>query len=390
MIWNASPTTSLSPAAAASTFAPSFSPAATAAEEIVSLSPEPELPIASPEPALPSAEAIAAKAALRASYAAAPDIIWGANGHPFTAYPNISLEDQLDALQRLGMSHYRINLRPDGSTAGLDNLLRLATRRGISLVPVIVPDASFETDTAERLYTKSYEIARALAKRYRGRIKVWELGNEFENFAIIKPCEYRDDGTKYPCEWGPAGGVGELEYFGPRWRKVSAALRGLSDGVKAGDPSALRAVGTAGWGHLGAFDRMARDGIEWDISVWHQYTPGGEDSFQHLARFGKPIWITEFNYESGSTNGEEAQARGLVEMMTRHREIRGPYRIEAVFIYELFDEPYWTGAEAKMGLLHLKKNNRGFWQIGEPKPAYEAVRELIARGAQGLVPSSLK
>jgi hypothetical protein len=344
----------------------------------------------SPEPAGPSAAEIAEKEAIRASYAAAPDIIWGVNGHPFTGYPDIGMEVQLDTLKRLGMTHYRVNLRGDGSVLGLDRLLGLAEKRGISIVPIILPEISFEKDTPDKIYGIAYALGRRLAKRYAGRVKVWELGNEFENYAIIQPCEMRDDGTKYPCEWGPAGGVGPLEYYGPRWRKVSAALRGLSDGVRAGDPVALRALGTAGWGHLGAFDRMAQDGVQWDISVWHQYQPGNDDFMKHIASFGKPIWVTEFNYAGGSTDGEAAQAKGLSEMMTRHREIRAPFRVEAVFVYELFDEPYWSGYEAQMGLIHLKKNGRGFWEIGEPKQAYEVVRALIAQGAQGLVPPSLR
>lgn len=347
---------------------------------------DPSLPpssLSAPEPAAPSAAELADRAAIKAAYAAAPDIIWGVNGHPFTAYPNITMEAQLDTVKGLGMTHYRVNLRPDGSTYDLDQLVKLAAQRGITILPILSVDASFEKDSADMIYHKSYQIARHLAKRYAGRIKVWELGNEYENFAIIQPCEMRDDGTQYPCEWGPAGGVGPLEYYGPRWAKVSAALRGMSDGAKAGDPTVLRAMGTAGWGHLGAFDRLAADGVEWDISVWHQYQPGNDEFMKHVASFGKPIWITEFNYGGGSTDGEAAQAAGLAEMMTRHREIRAPFGVQAVFIYELFDEPYWEGYESRMGLIHLEKDSRGLWRIGPPKKAYEAVRNLIATGANG-------
>ena len=65
----------------------------------------------------------------------------------------------------------------------------------------------------------------------------------------------QDDGKQYDCAWGPAGGVGPLEYYGPRWQKVSAVLKGLSEGAAAADPAVLKAMGTAGWGHLGAFER---------------------------------------------------------------------------------------------------------------------------------------
>ena len=57
-----------------------------------------------------------------------------------------------------------------------------------------------------------------------------------------------------------------------RWEKVSAVLRGLSGGTISVDPTIRKAMGTAGWGNAGAFARMHKDGIRWDISVWHMCT----------------------------------------------------------------------------------------------------------------------
>ncbi len=36
--------------------------------------------------------------------------IWGANGHPFTAYPGVEYEKQLDILRDLGLTSYRVNV----------------------------------------------------------------------------------------------------------------------------------------------------------------------------------------------------------------------------------------------------------------------------------------
>ena len=48
------------------------------------------------------------------------------------------------------------------------------------------------------LYSKSYSLAVSLASQFKDEIRVWELGNEMENYAIIKPCEMRDDGSRVP------------------------------------------------------------------------------------------------------------------------------------------------------------------------------------------------
>lgn len=201
---------------------------------------------------------------------------------------------------------------------------------------------------------------------------VWELGNELENFALLQPCETRDDGRPYPCEWGTASGDGPLHYYGPRWEKVSAVLRGLSDGVQAGNPNALRAMGTAGWGHTGAFDRMAEDGIEWDISVWHQYAGDNSRQLERVAAHGRPIWVTELNGANGSHESNATNVERLQPLLDWYVANAARYDVRAVFIYELFDEPYWDNFEGDMGLFYLDQSPYGFdWVPGAIKPAGE-------------------
>jgi hypothetical protein len=231
-------------------------------------------------------------------------------------------------------------------------------------------------------------LARDLVSRFKHDIRVWELGNELENYAIIQPCEVQDDGVQYNCAWGPAGGVGPLEYFGPRWQKSSAVLKGLSDGAMAADPTVRKAMGTAGWGHVGAFERMLQDGIRWDISVWHMYGDDPEWAFKHLVKYGKPIWITELNHPLGSQYGEIGQAEGIGRDLRRVLDLRASYPIEAVHIYELLDEPYWApDFEAFMGLVAIDKASDGAWKPGRTKPAYDVVKRLIANRTAQAAPA---
>ena len=303
------------------------------------------------------------------------DLIWGANGHPFQAYPDISLETQIRLVRELGLTHYRIGSH-DEKLAGLKSV---ADAHGVTLLPIIHADGPFDEKTPKQLYDDSFARARWRTRRYRGQFSVWELGNELESFAIIKPCEMRDDGTQYPCEWGPAGGMRPIDYYGPRWEKVSAALAGLLDGAREGDPDAKYAIGTAGWGHLGAFERWKSDGLDWDISVWHDYETVRESFLEHIASFGKPIWITEFNAGGGGFETEDDNAVMLSERIAYYRSIREKYRVEAAFIYELLDEPYWDDFEGKMGLYRVARNARNKWEVGEPKPAGLAVMEAMTR-----------
>lgn len=311
--------------------------------------------------------------------AAAPAFVWGVNGHPLTAYKGVGVAAQLDHVQKLGLTSYRVDVLDERAVPLLRDLAREGKKRGIAILPVITPNLSFTLSSPAELYKRAFDRARATIAPLKDDIRVWELGNEIENYAIIKACEMRDDGRQYNCSWGPAGGVDPLDYYGPRWAKASAVLKGLSDGARAADPTVRRAIGTAGWGHTGAFERMRADGVEWDISVWHIYGQDPEWAFKILAGYGKPIWVTEFNHPGGSSESAEAQAQGLARMMQRIKELSGTYSVEAAHVYELYDEPYWAPSfEAHMGLVTLERSGDETWRPGREKLAFEAVRDGVA------------
>ena len=311
---------------------------------------------------------------------AGADMLWGANGHPLTSYPGVPPGDQIKLLAELGLKSYRVDVTTTQQMDGLAALLAEAKPRGIAVLPILIPPVNLARQDEAALYQTSFDFAKSFVTRFGSDIAVWELENELENFAIIQPCEKRDDGTQYPCEWGPAGGVGELDYVGARVRKVEAVMRGLSDGVRAASPTALRAMGSAGWGHTGIFGRFLHDGVAWDISVWHLYGQDPEWAFKTLAALGKPIWVTELNYPFGSSKeGEEKQAQGLASMMARIADLSGPYKVQAAFIYELCDEPYWAPSfEASMGLVRLDPGPGKGWTVGSRKAAFGAVKATAA------------
>ncbi len=314
------------------------------------------------------------------------DILWGVNGHPLSSYPGTTIKRQIAYVRDLGLKSYRVDVSSLDQLPRLIELVRDGKANGIEILPVIAPsNADLDKDTPKELYDKAFALAVGLIEPLKADVRVWELGNEMEVYAIIKACEMRDDGVQYNCAWGPAGGVGPLEYFGPRWTKVSGVLKGLSDGAISVDPAIRKAMGTAGWGHTGAFARMRQDGIQWDISVWHMYGEDPEWAFKILAEYKRPIWVTEFNNPYGSIPGEAKQAEGLLKTMTRLRQLQQQYKVEVAHVYELMDESYWEPSfEARMGLVRLLKDANGAWMPGNPKIAYETVKDFV-RGPEAAV-----
>ena len=314
------------------------------------------------------------------SASAAGAFLWGANGHPLTNYPGIPLEDQIKLVVGAGLQSYRVDVTNLDQMDGLATLIAAGRTRGVTILPILIPPVDLANASEKDIYETSFEFARRFVARFDRDVPVWELGNELENFAIIQPCETRDDGSKYPCEWGPAGGVSELEYVGARFKKVEAVLRGLSDGARAASPTARRAIGSAGWGHLGSFARLRASGIDWEFSVWHMYGQDPEWAFKYLATLKKPIWVTEFNHPNGSANeGEQKQADGLAVTMRRLLALAPQYDVQAAYLYELLDEPYWAPSfEASMGLVRVLPDSTHQWKIGEPKIAFQAVKQATA------------
>jgi hypothetical protein len=168
------------------------------------------------------------------------------------------------------------------------------------------------------------------------------------------------------------------DYHGGRWAQVSAIYRGLSEGVAAGDPQARRAIGSGGFGRFGMFERLQQDGIDWEITVWHDYEGVTEEVIARLTGFGRPIWLLEFN--AGADTMSPAERAPLVaQRVAEYQRLRARYPIAAAFFYELYDEPYWGDTfEARQGLITLRQNWRGFWEVGPDKPGASAIAEAIA------------
>ena len=305
-------------------------------------------------------------------------LIWGVNGHPIVSYPGVPIKFQLDALRDLGLTSYRVDVPGMEKVDALPELVREGKKRGIDILPVVTPGFDLDKETPEALHKKAYDLGFALISRFKGDIQVWELGNELDNYAVLKRCEARDNGMPRPCPLGDASGKSPDDYSAKRWAKASAVLKGLTEGAHAADPSVRRAIGTAGWGHIAAFELMKRDGISWEISIWHMYGQDPEWAFKELAQYERPIWVTEFNNPYGSQRGKEEQVKGLLKTMKRLNELEKTYEVEAAHIYELMDEPYWgKDFESFMGLIEMKKGENGKWQAADKKPAYAAVKDYI-------------
>ena len=277
-------------------------------------------------------------------------IMWGINGHPVQGgpYTAISPAKQMADIATAGLRSYRMDLydASAASQAVLQTFVTAGAAKGVQILPVLIPD--YQTEASE---ASAYATGFALAKTYATdfpAITVWELGNEYETRALIGDVQGSDI-TKYD----------------PRLYALGRGMtRGMLDGMRAGNPTAKGIVGTAGFCNFGWLNALWADGLRWDITGEHWYSGGKNiqaipcmvgltNKLELLhTKFGKPIWITEWNYNEGSS--KTAMASLLTTTMSVWNAVAQQYDIEAAHIYELYDQPGLAGMEAVYGIASSK------------------------------------
>ncbi|MEI7728789.1 MAG: glycosyl hydrolase [Verrucomicrobiota bacterium] len=314
---------------------------------------------------------------------------WGINGHTVSqeAYFHVPITTQLDLVSELGAGWYRMDWGAktfQGSTARMDELVAEAGQRQIQLLPVLFasPGGRSKQATPEQIRAAATTYAQAVVSHYKGKITHWELSNELEAHAMIRKGETSRSGKLWKWDGDPDGSSPD-HYEETRYQRAKAEILGLQEGVKAADPNARTIVDTAGWLHFGFIERLVReDRVPFDILAWHWYSEMGDltkvqgklNLVELLKGFGKPLWITEINRRDGSKGGKEAEQAEYVRKVAT--QLRATPGIEAVFFYELLDQPYFgkDNPESHYGLVEVVRGSDKKWQVKRKKEAFATAK----------------
>ncbi|MGA8441345.1 MAG: cellulase family glycosylhydrolase [Candidatus Sulfotelmatobacter sp.] len=301
-------------------------------------------------------------------------VVFGVNGHPLVAGSySEPLERQISQLKALGLRAYRININPTNMMTPekmdrLTQLIDLARRQDVRILPTIVIKADPST-IEDQAYSAAKSMTYQLAKRFDKTLHVWELGNEYDLY----------------CVEPGANGMDPASYDTEKYNIVRALIRGMSDGLQEGSPTALHIVETSQNGKnpdSGFLERLIRNGIKFDITSYHYYTQtgqfriaeNGENALEILHQeFHKPIWITEFDKAAHDGAGPNAveQGEALETALSEIARDSRKYDIAEAYIYELLDQPELLSvkpAQAEFGI--LKAN-------GDPTAASIAVKTFL-------------
>jgi hypothetical protein len=373
------------------------------------------------------AAALSAAAFLLALAPAARAVQFGANGHFW--YTATSLDGQMQLLNQMGMTEYRIDVHDPSEFGELHAVIDAANRHGITVLPTLhcsslqlSRDRNNQVETTGSAYQKTYAMAQAFAAEFKGQIPAWELDNELEPNALAysgdtldTPIDYHDGSPLiyvWPNNWGDPGGESPDDYVASRFNVVQAALQGYSDGVHAADPSALRIVNATG-SHYGFLQRLnAANVVQYELTGYHLYATDSQGGIigigdqygsyiSHVAALGKPIWLTEFNRVQGTGDGNEAAQAVTVPHMAQDLVSSGSqYNVQKAYVYELLDQtspstnPGPDNYEKHMGLYHvntdtsqpLDVNGNYVLTLGSAKPCVAPLTAII-RGGSSAAPA---
>jgi hypothetical protein len=261
-------------------------------------------------------------------------MIIGVCGHsiiqpPYTTFTH---QQEFDIIKNIGFTCYR-----SAEFSDIDGAKRFTTFCDVAhsskmeLLVLINPDpTTFATPAEAYAYGKriGFNSSTTLKKHH---IKYYEAGNEYDGRSRIA----------WPSNYDTA-----------KLKKCIEMQRGIIEGVHKGDPKAKVVLqGTPGY-----MDSVWAAGVRWDITGLHAYedpmdvAPWGNE-FEYCKQHfeGKPIWMTEFG-GWGDRMTPVQLANWLVTNLNKWKSVASRYKLERVFIYELFNQDGYSPNEAQQGI----------------------------------------
>ena len=273
-------------------------------------------------------------------------------GFMITTESSTDLRNDLDAVQRLGITRLRIDLSwavlqpgPDQfDWSSTDRVLDQAHERGLHVLAVIgyEPDWARRRDASGDLRSPDPKqfaaFAQASAERYRTQVGAWEIWNE--------PNTRRFWGTD------------------PDPAAYAAVVAAAAPEIRAADPGAPIVVGSLAPADDGAHELSpatfvrglydSADLADFDAISVHPYTyparATGNQRFNTFFRLralhrimtrrgdgAALIWLTEYGAPTGTSRASVTEAEQSVQITTGIREARQRSYIGPIYIYSLRD-----------------------------------------------------
>lgn len=318
------------------------------------------------------------------------NFIIGINMHNrgYAAYPEKTLERNLDYCEQMGVNLININFVPgtDEDYEYIKSVAETIRNRGMKFC-LCVDDRSCFSMNLEDIEELNYNHQKKMCEALKGLVDIYEVGPEFD-----VPAMHTDMGDVYNITGVGFDGMVAEEYDPVRLEKTAPAVRGRIRAVREFDSKAKTMVAFAWW-HTYYVEYLRANGCEWDIMGVDWYADGeNKSSFVDLLawleeHFGKmPVLITETNYwgywykDKDEAQADEEQKEWVCNF-TEHIYKDTPEHCMGLVFYELMDEPCFDEdfggfhGEAHFGFIKCNKDGSN----PMPKPVVKALGETAKK-----------
>lgn len=286
------------------------------------------------------------------------------------ADPKEVLDQELAFAKELGVNHLRANLEKEEDLN--DYIVKKVAEEGFLLTLILDPE--FKADFYKTAnYQLGFKLGKEVATRFKGKVPFYQLANEATGVTIKKG---------FP-------GYKKSDYDPQKYKVFKDWVKGLSDGVKAGDPEAKRII-SANWQGTAVMEMLVEDEVEFEIIGWNWFSDMGDifntefEGKSHnlpqevTQKLKKDFWIVENNNQGGSFGKKEKeQARYISDFV---KEIRKSPYVKGYFVFTLTDiAESINEAEGNLGLVKVKENSDGTWKFGQKKPAFGTYQKAIKK-----------
>ena len=288
---------------------------------------------------------------------------------------------QIKVVKNLGAGWIR--LRWDSQNADPftrnDDEISYLTQYGLQTLLIIEQDPrkNYNVDNYKDGFNDGYSIA----SHYKDKIKFYQLINEGGAQSLREPTMNGQDASQYD----------ETKYV-----KVSAYLRGLSEGIAKADPSAWRIVSLS-YTHTGYLDKLINDKIDFDMIGldWYDWMGPIQDKkmdsggmfTDKLKSYQKPLIFTEVNaVPHGAT--KNSQAKTIVDENQQSQTISqtadwawaNKDYVKGFYVLSLLDGINNPNANVEYyGIVKGVRNSTGVGVPGDPRKSFYTYQDIIKK-----------
>ena len=351
------------------------------------------------------------------------NLVYGVN---VTKVPNnADIDAQYQILATRNFKVARMGGTPNAAKAVITQAsITAANKYGIK--PIFLLDVSwlvcpsdavtFASNDPTTNYNTAYNAAYNFVLQFKDSITDWELVNEVD----LKTGQVSTPGTWNvgwnASDWRNVSFNGSPDYY-MNWVYT---LKGVSDAVAAVNSQYglhMRRIMNITSTHMGLLDLLLANGVNFEVISYHYYqnrntsayslsaaVPGSGVSkwnmFSTLATYKRPVIIDEMNcgeiyngaFQNASNDPLYAQCLQNLRVQIGYFKNNSQLDVEALYAYELYDEPAKASPENKFGLFwnpsnyttYTPKDNLYLWSAFAGGTLSQA--EINSLNAFGLLP----